>query len=77
MFGISAKWEFLHQAIANLPVMALVEHLKQNVAMKILQRSLNNQTSDYEAILDFFENEMMSIKFFCNFKESTISVENL
>ena len=59
------------------PVMALVEQLKRLVAKRSLQRSLNYQILDYKAILDLCENEMMSIKFFGIFKESTISVENL
>ena len=65
------------QAISNLPVMALVEQLKRHVAMRSLQRSLNNQILDYKSILDLCENEMMSIKFFGICKESMISVENL
>ena len=47
-----------------LPVMALVEQLKQYVAKGNLQSSLNNQILDYKAILDMFENEIMSITFF-------------
>ena len=46
-----------------LPVMALVEQLKQHVAKGNLQSSLNNQILDYKAILDMFENEIMSITF--------------
>ena len=42
-----------------LPVMVLVEQLKQQVAKQSPQRSLNNQISDYKAILDLYENEMM------------------
>ena len=49
---------FLQQAIVNLPLMALVEQLKRNVAKQILQKSLNNQILDYKAILDLCENEM-------------------
>ena len=60
-----------------LPVMALVRQLKQHVAERSLQRSLNNKFLDYKAILDFWENEMMSIKFFGICKESMISDENL
>ena len=37
---------FLQQAIVNLPVMALVEHLKQYVARQSLQRPLNNKILD-------------------------------
>ena len=51
-------------------VMALVEHLKQHVVKRSLQRSLNNQILDYNAILDLCENEMMSIKSFGICKES-------
>ena len=69
-FGISAE------RISGT-VMTLVEQLKQHVAKRILQRSLNNQILDYKAILDLCENEMMSIKFFGICKESMISVENL
>ena len=36
-----------------LPVMALVRQLKQHVAERSLQRSLNNKFLDYKAILDF------------------------
>ena len=68
---------FLQKAIANLPVMALVEQLKRHVAKRSLQRSLNNQILDYKAILDLCENEMMSIKVFGVCKENIISVENL
>ena len=68
---------FLQKAIVNLPVMALVEQLKQHVAKQSLQMSLNNQILDYKAILDLWENEMMSIKFFGICKESMIKVENL
>ena len=59
-----------------LPVMALAEHLKQRVATRSLQMSVNNQILDYKAILDLCEDEMMSIKFFGICKESMISVEN-
>ena len=59
-----------------LPVMALVEQLKQNIAGQSLQRSLNNQILDYKAILDLCEKEMMSIKFLIC-KGNMISVENL
>ena len=55
---------FLQQAIANLPVMALVEQLNQHVAKQNLKRFLNNQIFGYKVILDLRENEMMSIKFF-------------
>ena len=58
-------------------VIVLVEQLKQHVAKRSLQRSLNNQILDYKAILDLCENEMMSIRFFGICKESMISVENL
>ena len=69
VFGISA--------IANLPVMALVEQLKQDIAKQSLQRSLNNQILDYKAILDLCENEMMSNNFFEICKGSMISDQNL
>ena len=59
-----------------LPVMALAEQLKQRVATRSLQMSVNNQILDYKAILDLCEDEMMSIKFFGICKESMISVEN-
>ena len=60
-----------------LPVMALVEQLKQHLSKESLQKSLNNQILDYKVILDLCGNEMMSIKFFGICKESMISVENL
>ena len=60
-----------------LPMRAMVEQLKPHVAKRSLQKSLNDQILDYKTILDLCENEMMSIKFFGIFKESTISVENL
>ena len=60
-----------------LPVMALVEQLKQHAAKRSFQRSLNNQILDYKAILDLCKNEMMSNKFFGICKESIISDENL
>ena len=55
---------FLQQAIANLPVMALVEQLNQHVAKQNLKRFLNNKIFGYKVILDLRENEMMSIKLF-------------
>ena len=61
----------------GLPVMALVEQLKQHLAKKSLQKSLNYQILDYKVILDLCGNEMMSIKFFGICKESMISVENV
>ena len=67
---------FLQQAIANLPVLALVEQLKWHAAKQSLQRSLNNQILDYNPVLDLCENAMMSIRFFGICKESMISVEN-
>ena len=76
-FGISAEWVFLQQAIANLPVIALVEQLKWHVAKQRLQSSLSNQILDYKAILDLYENEILPIKFFGICKESIISVKNL
>ena len=60
-----------------LPMMALVEQLKQHTAKRSFQSSLNNQILDYKAILDLCEKEMISIKFFGICKESMISVENL
>ena len=57
--------------------MALVEQLKQHVAKRSLQRSLNNQVLYYKSMLDLYENEMMSIKFFGICKENMIIVENL
>ena len=68
---------FLQQAITNLPVLALVEHLKWHVAKQSLQRSLNNQILGYKAALDLCENEMVLIRFFGICKDSMISVENL
>ena len=61
----------------GLPVMALVEQLKQHLAKKSLQKSLNYQILDYKVILDLCGNEMMSTKFFGICKESMISVENV
>ena len=57
---------FLQQAIANLPVMPLVEQVKRHVAKQSLQMSLNNQILDYIVMLYLCEDEMMSIKFFWN-----------
>ena len=68
---------FLQQAIANLPVMALVEQLKRHEAKWSIQRSLINQILDCKAILDLCENETMSIKLFGIWKESMISVKKL
>ena len=59
-----------------LRVMALLDQLKQHVAKRSLQRSLNNQILDYKSILDLCENEMMSIRFFGICKENMISVKN-
>ena len=60
-----------------LLVMALLDQLKQHVAKRSLQRSLNNQILDYKSILGLCENEMMSIRFFGICKENMISVKNL
>ena len=68
---------FFQQAIANLPVMALVEQLKRYVARQSLQRPLNNQILDYKAIIDLCENEMMLITFFRICKESVIVLKIL
>ena len=68
---------FSQQAIANFPVMALVEQLKRHVAKRSVQRFLNNQILDYKAILGLCKNEMMSIRFFGIRKKIMISVENL
>ena len=68
---------FLQKVISNLHVMALAEQLKWHVAKPSLQRSLKNQILDYKAILDLYENEVMSFNFFGICKESMISVENL
>ena len=68
---------FLQQAIVNLTAIELVEQLKWHVTKKSLQRSLDNQILDYQAILNLCENEIMSIKSFGICKESLISVENL
>ena len=68
---------FSQQAIANLPVMVLVEQLRRHLAKQSLQRPLNNQILDYKAILDLRENEMMLIKFFRICYESMASVPNL
>ena len=55
---------FLQQAIANPPVMALVEQLKRHLAKQSLQRSLINQILDCKAIVGLCENKMKSITFF-------------
>ena len=68
---------FSQQAIANLPVMVLLEQLRRHLAKQSLQRPLNNQILDYKAILDLRENEMMLIKFFRICYESMTSVPNL
>ena len=68
---------FSQQAIANLPVMVLVEQLRRHLAKQSLQRPLNNQILDYKAILDLRENEMMLTKFFRICYESMTSVPNL
>ena len=60
----------------GFPVVVLVEQLKWHVVKRNLQRSLNNQILDYKAILDLYENEMMSIMFFVICKVSMTSVEN-
>ena len=54
--------------------MALMEQLKRQVAKRSLQRFLNNQILDYMAVLNLYENEMMSIKFFWICNDSMISV---
>ena len=68
---------FSQQAIANLPVMVLLEQLRRHLAKQSLQRPLNNQILDYKAILDLRENEMMLTKFFRICYESMTSVPNL
>ena len=60
-----------------LPVMALVEQIKQHLAKRSLRRFLIYQILDYKTILHLSENEIMSIKFFRICKESMISLENL
>ena len=37
-FGISAEWVLFATSLADLPVMALVEQLRQHVAKQRLQR---------------------------------------
>ena len=61
----------------GFPVVVLVEQLKWHVVKRNLQRSLNNQILDYKAILDLYENKMMSIMFFGVCKVNTISAENM
>ena len=68
---------FLEQAVSNLLAMALVEQLKQYVAKRSLQRSLNDQVLDYKVIQELCENNMLSIKFFGICKERMINVENV
>ena len=68
---------FLKEAIRNLPVMALVGHIKQHVAKQSLQRTLNNQILDYKVVLDLCENEMIGIKCYGICKKSMAGVENL
>ena len=47
-----------------LRMTALVEQFKRRVAKPSIPISLQSQILDYKTILDLFENEMMSIKFF-------------
>ena len=68
---------FLKQAIRNLPVMTLVEQIKQHAAKKSLQRTLNNQILDYKAVIDLCENEMIAIKCFRIWAKSMNDVGNL
>ena len=76
-FFITVEWVFLRQAIENFAVMnGIGGAFKQHVAKRSLQRSLNNQISDYNTMLDLCENEVTSIKFFGICKDSMISVEN-
>ena len=67
-FSATSYWKFRCNGIGRA--------FKQHVAKRSLQRSLNNQISDYNAMLDLCENEMTSIKFFGICKDSMISVEN-
>ena len=60
-----------------LRMTALVEQFKRRVAKPSIPISLQSQILDYKTILDLFENEMMSIKFFWICKESIIIAENL
>ena len=76
-FGIGAEWVFFATSYCKSPCDGIGGAVERHAAKQSLQRSLNNQIIDYKAMLDFCENEMMSIKFFGICKESMISVKNL
>ena len=76
-FGISAEWVFFATSYCKSPCDGIEGTVKQHAAKWNVQTSLKNRILDYKAMLDLFENEMMSIKFFGICKDSMISVENL
>ena len=76
-FGISAEWVFFATKYCKSPCDGIGGAVKRHVAKRMFERFLNNQISDYEAMLDLCESEMMPIKFFRISKESMISLENL
>ena len=63
-FAISVEWVFFATSNCKQPYFGGA--VKRHVAKQSLQRSFNNQVLNYKAMLYWYENEMMSIKFFLN-----------
>ena len=73
-FGIDAEWIFFATSHRKLSSDGFGCALKRHTAMRSLQRPLNNQILDYQAMLSLCQEEMKSISFFGISQESMVDV---
>ena len=69
-FGLNAEWIFFATSHGKSPCDRIGGSVKHHAAKRSLQRPMNNQILDYQAMLNVCEEEMSKIKFFGISKET-------
>ena len=69
-FGLDGEWIFFATSHGKSPCDRTGGSIKRHAAKRSLQRPMNNQILDYQALLNVCEEEMSKIKFFRISKET-------
>ena len=69
-FGLDGEWIFFATSHGKSPCDRIGGSVKCHAAKRSLQRPMNNQILDYQALLNVCEEEMSKIKFFRISKET-------
>ena len=69
-FGLNAEWIFFATSHGKSPCDRIGGSVKRHAAKRSVQRPMNNQILDYQAMLNVCEEEMSKIKFFGISKET-------